>query len=157
MVFAYALIKSVRMRVVKVEANELISIRKNVECLWTDVSASFPKFILLQGVTQLLLYTVLGKIFEKVFKKCVGLKEKLRLLNTIGVSWKVSDMAVKDVEKFIQTVCYSGKKEESLTEIRVRSYKQIKTKTSQSLPPDEKSMLQAIKCNLYYLYYWSRV
>ena len=62
-------------------------------------------------------------------------------------------MAVKDVEKFIQTVYYSRKKEESLTEIRVRLYKQIKTKTFQSLPPDEKSMLQAIKCILYYLYY----
>ena len=100
---------------------------------------------------------MLGKIFSKVFKKCLSGKEKLRFLSTIGVSWKVSDMAVKDVEKFIQTVYYSGKKEGSLTEIRVRLYRQIKTKTSQSLPPDEKSMLQAIKCVLYYVYCWSRV
>ena len=100
---------------------------------------------------------MLGKIFSKVFKKCLSGKEKLRFLSTIGVSWKVSDMAVKDVEKFIQTVYYSGKKEGSLTEIRVRLYRQIKTKTSQPLPPDEKSMLQAIKCILCCLYYWSRV
>ena len=58
----------------------------------------------------------------------------------VGVSCKVSGTAVKDVEKFIQTVCYSGKKEESLTEITVRLYEQITTKTSQSLPPDGKSM-----------------
>ena len=45
-----------RMRVIKVEANEFISIRKNVEYLGTDVLAKF------QGVTQLLFYTVLGKI-----------------------------------------------------------------------------------------------
>ena len=96
---------------------------------------------------------MLGKICLKVFKKCLSGKEKLRLLNTIGVSWKVSDMAVKNVEKFIQSVYYSGKKEESLTEIRLRLYRQVKTKTSQSLPPDEKSMLEAIKCILYYLYY----
>ena len=83
--------------------------------------------------------------------------KKLRLLNTTGVSWKVSDMGVKDVEKCIQIVCYSWKKEESLTEVSVRLYKQIKTKTSQSLRPDEKSMLQAIKCILYQVYYWSRV
>ena len=83
--------------------------------------------------------------------------KKLRLLNTTGVSWKVSDMGVKDVEKCIQIVCYSWKKEESLTEVSVRLYNQIKTKTSQSLPPDEKSMLQAIKCILYQVYYWSRV
>ena len=92
---------------------------------------------------------MLGKIFLKVFKKCLNRKRKAQTLNTIGFSCKVSDTAVKDVEKFIQTVCYSGKKEESLTEITVGLYKQIKTKTSQSLPPDGKSMLQAIKCILY--------
>ena len=52
---------------------------------------------------------VVGKI--KGLKKCFHGKEKLRLLNTIGVSCKVSETAVKDVEKFIQTVCYSGKEE----------------------------------------------
>ena len=76
-------IKLMRMRVIKVEANELISIRKNVEYLGTDVSAKFPKFILLQGVTQRLFYTVLGKILQKVFKKCLIGKEKLIRLNTL--------------------------------------------------------------------------
>ena len=33
----------------------------------------------------------------------------------------------------------------------------MKLKTSQSLPPDEKSMLQAIKRVHYQVYYWSRV
>ena len=33
----------------------------------------------------------------------------------------------------------------------------LKTKTSQSLPPDEKPMLQAIKRIHYEIYYWSRV
>ena len=49
------------------------------------------------------------------------------------------------VEKLIQTVCYSGKEEDTVTDTRVRLYKQMNIKTSQSLPPDEKSMLQAIK------------
>ena len=61
------------------------------------------------------------------------------------------------VEKFIQTVCYSGKEEGSLTETRVRLYKQMNRKTSQSLPPDEKSMLQAIKSIHYQVYYCSAV
>ena len=61
------------------------------------------------------------------------------------------------VEKFIQTVCYSGKKEDSLTETRVRLYKQMNIKTSQSLPPDEKSMLQTIKSIHYEVYYCSTV
>ena len=50
-----------------------------------------------------------------------------------------------------------SKKEESLTEVSVPLYKQIKTKTSQSLPPDGKSILQAIKCILSLVYDWSRV
>ena len=49
------------------------------------------------------------------------------------------------VQKFIQTVCFSGKEEDSLTEIRDRLSEQMNIKTSQSLPPAEKSMLQAIK------------
>ena len=64
---------------------------------------SFTKFIQLQGVIQLtcffLTYSflhVVGKI--KVIKKCLNEKEKLRLLNTIGVSCKVSNTAVKDAK-----------------------------------------------------------
>ena len=40
----------------------------------------------------------------KVLKKCLTGKEKLRFLNTISVSCKVSDTTAKDVEKFIQTL-----------------------------------------------------
>ena len=69
----------------------------------------------------------------------------------------MASILVLYVEKFIQTVCYSGKEEGSLTETRVRLYKQMNRKTSQSLPPDEKSMLQAIKSIHYQVYYCSAV
>ena len=36
-------------------------------------------------------------------------------------------------------------------------YKQKKTKTSQDLPLDKKSILQAIKCIYYKVYYWPRI
>ena len=45
---------------------------------------SFPKFTQLQGVTQLLFYMSLIKL------KCLKGKEKMRFLNTISVSCKVS-------------------------------------------------------------------
>ena len=61
------------------------------------------------------------------------------------------------VKKFILTVCYSGKEEDSLTETSVQLYKQMYVKTSQSLPLDEKLMLQAIKIIHYELYYCSTV
>ena len=51
----------------------------------------------------------LGKL--KFFKKCFNGKVKLRLPNAIGISCKISETRVKDIEKFIQTVRYSGKEE----------------------------------------------
>ena len=59
------------------------------------------------------------------------------------------------IEKFIQIFCYSGKGEDSLTETRVRLYKQMNVKTFHSLSPDEKSMLQAIKSIHHDVYYCS--
>ena len=55
--------------------------------------------------------------------------------------------AVKDVEKFIQTVCYFGKEEESLSETMVRLHKLMKIKTSQPLPPDKKSIHELLTMN----------
>ena len=46
---------------------------------------SFPEFMKLQGKTQLLFYMFLVRL------KCLNGKEKLRILNTIGVSCKVSE------------------------------------------------------------------
>ena len=59
--------------------------------------------------------------------------------------------------KFIHIVCYPGKEDESLTETRLRMYKQMKAKNSESLPPEEKPMLQALKLVHYQVYYSSRV
>ena len=99
-------------------------------------------------MTQLLFYILLVKL------KSLNRKEKLRFLNTIDVSCKVSDTTVEDVEKFIRTVCYPRREEERFTEIRgVRLYKQMKTKTSQSLTLEEKSMLEAIKCIHYQVFF----
>ena len=69
MVFFYALNK--------------ISEKRNI--LELTFQQSFPKFLKLQGVTQLLFYMLLVKL------KCLNGKEKLKLLNAISVSCKVSE------------------------------------------------------------------
>ena len=107
----------------------------------------------LQGLTQLL-FTCCRK--NKNSSRVSQWKSKAQA-SKHSVSCKVSDTTVKDIEKFIQIVCYSGKEEENLTETRVPLHKQMKTKTSQSLPPGEKLMLQAIKCVHYHVYYSSSV
>ena len=52
--------------------------------------------------------------------KCLDGIEKLRLLNTIGVSYKVSDTIAENPEKCIQTVCYPGREKEGFTGTRFR-------------------------------------
>ena len=51
-------------------------------------------------------------------------------------TWFVTDRYVEklfesnhEVSKFIQTMCYSGMEDESVTETRVRIYSQLRTKT----------------------------
>ena len=69
----------------------------------------------------------------------------------------------KDVERYLKMLKSFFKlfatlgEKKSFTETRMRLYKQIKTKTSQSLLTEEKSMLQAIKCVHYQVCYSSRV
>ena len=122
-----------------------------MEYLGTDVATKHPQIYAVTGCdTTSFLHVV------EMFLKIVFI-EKLRFLNPTSGSCKVSDTAVKDVKKFIQTLCYSGKEEESLTEIKVRLYEQMKTKTRLSLPPHGKSMLQAIKNIHYEVYDGSRV
>ena len=120
----------------KIESNNFINIWKIGECLGTDVATKLPQIHVATGRDRTSFLHVFVKI--KVLKKCFNGKEKLRLLNTVDVSCKVSDTTVKDVEKSIKTVCYPGKEEKNLTETCVRLYKQRKPKTSQSLPPEQK-------------------
>ena len=123
-----------------------------MEYLGTDVGTKHPQIYAVTGCDTTSFLHAAGKLFLKT-----ALIEKLRLLNPTSGSCKVSDTAVKDVKKFIQTICYSGKEEESLTETKVRLYEQMKTKTRLSLPLHGKSMLHAIKNIHYEIYDGSRV
>ena len=91
----------------KIESRKSINIRKIVEHLGTDLAANLPQIHVVTGF-ELLFYMLLGKL---KFLKNVSMASKFRLLKTIGVSRKVFETAVKDVEKFLQTVNYSGKVE----------------------------------------------
>ena len=55
----------------------------------------------------------------------------MNLLLEFGVPLTLNKKTVGKVSKFIQTVCFHGMEDESVTEARVRIYKQLKMKTSQ--------------------------
>ena len=97
---------------IKTESRKCINIREILEYLGTDVATKPPQIYTVTGYDKTSSLLVVWTI--KVLK-CLN-RKKLRLLNTIGVSHKVSEAAVKDVKKFIQTVCCSGKQEKVVTE-----------------------------------------
>ena len=63
----------------------------------------------------------------------------------------------QNVLKFIQTICYAGLEIENWVKSRVRIYREMKTKTLLTLPPDPKSMVQVILRIHHQLYYWLRL
>ena len=74
-------------------------------------------------------------------------------LNGLGDSESVSDQLEKSV---IQLLCYSGKKDESYVDTRVRLYKNMKVKSSSTLPPGPKSFNKHIRRVNFQLYEWVR-
>ena len=93
----------------KIESRKCISIRKIAEYHETDVATIPPQIYTVTGFVTTFFLHFVGKI--KVLKKFLSGKEKLTVLDTNGASCKVSETSVKDVKKFIETVCYSGKEE----------------------------------------------
>ena len=70
------LMKLMRMRVIKVEANEFISIRKNVEYLGTDVLAKFHQIHTVTGCDTTSFLHSVGKNSLKSFSKVCHWKRK---------------------------------------------------------------------------------
>ena len=86
----------------KFESNKFISIREIMEYLGSGVTTKLTQIHAGTGGDTTSFLRVVWVI--KVLKKCLTGNEKLRFLNTISVSCKVSDTTAKDVEKFIQTL-----------------------------------------------------
>ena len=86
MVFAYGLNEIKETKVMKIESRKSINIRKFEEFLGTDIAANLSQIHSVTGFQSTSFLHVVGKI------------------NTICVSCKVLETAIKVVEKFIQTV-----------------------------------------------------
>ena len=91
----------------KTEGRKCISI---VDHLETDVAIKLPQF---HAVTVCYTTSFLHGFGKLKFLKVFKLIRKTKPYKTFAVLCKVSQTAAKDVEKFIETVCYSGKEEES--------------------------------------------
>ena len=74
-------------------------------------------------------------------------ESKVSYITRLGESSDIPASLIRDTVIF-KEICYNGSEIESLVDVRVRIYRSMKTKSSQSLPPDPKSMEQHIRrCN----------
>ena len=69
-----------------------------------------------------------------------------RLHKKLSETKSLEEPDIAEIKEFVRCVMYSGNTNETyIDETRVRLYRDMKVKTSMSLPPDPSSLLQAIK------------
>ena len=119
-----------------------------------DLCLHLPALHALSGCDTTSYFYNVGKV--KLLKTVIKSPRYLALLDSLGKEKVASDSDIEDVQKFVQTVMYSGKDKESYVETRVRLYHKMKVKSSLSLPPDPHSLKQAILRAHWQTYYWLR-
>jgi hypothetical protein len=124
----------------KVDANQFIDIKIVLDSLGREVCRALPQ---LHAITGCDTKFNTGKV--RSLKKVLNDQSCLSLLSPLGQSEVVSTEVEENALKFLQTIVYAGKSNESYVGTRIRLYKNLKTKSSASLPADPDSIRQEIK------------
>ena len=139
----------------KIDANKFASIKSIVEYLGSNISVCLPQIHALTGSdTTSYLFNVSK---TKVLKRVQENMKSLLYIKNLGNSTLLEEGAKSEIFKFIQRICYDGKETESLTELRVRLYRKMKTKSSQNMPADKYSLEQHILRAHYQTWIWMHV
>ena len=159
MVYAYCVQKPAHKWYIKIDHNKYVDIDKVVDYLGEEIATKLPAIHALTVCDTTSSFFGTGKV--RLIKKLKKQSSSLTLLEGFGHNRRLSndednedDEVYSNVKKFVQTMIYNGKEDETLVETRVRLYKALKTKSSESIPPDPDSLCQAIYRIYYQLYYW---
>ena len=88
-----------------------------------------------------------GKIY--FLRKLLRNKLLCQYLQNLGQETELSNHVLRNALKVVQCFIYSANPNKTYLESRVRIYKNLERKSSQLLPPDEKSAIEDIKrCHL---------
>ena len=139
----------------KIDANKFASTRSIVGYLGSNISVCLPQILSLTGsdTTSYLLHV--NKI--KVLKRVQENMNSLLYIKKLENSTVLEEGVKSEFFKFIQCICYDGKETESLTELRVRLYRKMKTKSSQNMPAEKYSLEQHILPTHYQTWIWTHV
>ena len=112
----------------KIDANIFASIKSIVEYLGSNISVCLPQIHAITGsATTSYLFNVSK---TKVLKHVQENMNSLLYIKNSGNSAVLEEGTKSEIFKFIQRTCYDRKETESLTELRVRFYRKMKTKSS---------------------------
>jgi len=142
LVHAFSIVKPTSQWFMEIDHQKYVDIGKACSYLGEEVSLRLPQFHAITGCNTTSFFFGVGKV--KVLKKLIKDSSKYALLDSIGKTSSLTENAHAETLKFIQTVLYSGKEEETLVQTRILLYQAMKTKSSQSLPPDPDLARQAI-------------
>ena len=155
LVYSYAKYKPTKEWYMRIDANKFATIKSIVEYLRSYISVSLPQIhALTSSATTSYLFNVTK---TKVLKRVQENMNSLFNIKNLGNSTVLEEGAKGEIFKFIQRICYDGKETESLTELRVRLYRKMKTKSSQNMPADKYSLEQHILRAHYQTWIWMHV
>ena len=109
----------------KIDADKFASIKSIVEYLGSNISVCLPQIHALTGsdTTSYLFNVNKTKVLERVQENM----NSLLYIKNLENSTVLEEGVKSEIFKFIQRICYDGKETESLTELRARLYRKMKT------------------------------
>ena len=110
----------------KIDVNKFASIKSIVEYLGSNISICLPQIHALTGSDATSYLFNVSK--TKVLKRVQENMKSLLYIKNLGNSTLLEEGVKSEIFKFIQRICYDGKETESLKELRVRLYRNMKTK-----------------------------
>ena len=153
--YAYGKYKPTKEWYMKTDPNKFSSIKSIVEYLGSNISVCLPQIRALTGSDTV---SYLFNIRKIKALKCVQEKmNSLLYIKNLGNSTVLEEGPKSEIFKFVQHICYGRRETESLTELRVRLYRKIKTKSSQNMPADKYSLVQHILRAYYQTWLWMHV
>ena len=144
LVYAYAKYKPTKEWYTKIDANKFASIKSIVKYLGSNISVCLPQIDVLTGsdTTTYLLHVSKTKVLKRVQENMN--MNFLLYIKSLGSSTILEEGAECEIFKFIQRICCDGTETESLTELRMRLHRKMKTKSSQNMSANKYSLEQHI-------------
>ena len=127
----------------KYDSTKYADIGKICRHFGKEICEKLPPFHALTGSDTTSYFFRAGKV--KTFKKFMSSPDNLTLLKDFGKKENICAKTIELAKDFIKSIVYSGRKNESYVDSRVRIYQNLKRKTSMAIPPDPDSVVNAIK------------